>query len=282
MNAGSLFDQLLKAGQSSLLQQVGDAARRATQAGEGHSMNTADLLEQLLRGSQGASGQQGGGAGGLGGLGGLLGGLLGGSSGGAGGGLGGLGDVLGGMLGGGMNSGGAPQGRTGSSGGINYAMLASLGMMAFQAYQNYQRQHPAAAPQQQSLMTVDQLSGPEAEAHSHAILRAMIAAAKADGRIDEKEKTAIQAEIARHTDEPELQDWLDAEVRKPLDAAEVAESAQGDPAVAAEMYLVSVMLVDDQQGTERTYLDELAYHLNLAPELQAHLEQQAKAGGEVA
>lgn len=282
MNAGSLFDQLLKAGQSSLLQQVGDAARRATQAGEGHSMNTADLLEQLLRGSQGASGQQGGGAGGLGGLGGLLGGLLGGSSGGNGGGLGGLGDVLGGMLGGGMNSGGAPQGRTGSSGGINYAMLASLGMMAFQAYQNYQRQHPAAAPQQQSLMTVDQLSGPEAEAHSHAILRAMIAAAKADGRIDEKEKAAIQAEIARHTDEPELQDWLDAEVRKPLDAAEVAESAQGDPAVAAEMYLVSVMLVDDQQGTERTYLDELAYNLNLAPELQAHLEQQAKAGGEVA
>ncbi|TLP78322.1 tellurite resistance TerB family protein [Pseudomonas nitroreducens] len=245
-------------------------------------MNTTDLLEQLLRGSQGAATQQGGGAGGLGGLGGLLGGLLGGSSGGAGGGLGGLGDVLGGMLGGGMNSGGAPQGRTGSSGGINYAMLASLGMMAFQAYQNYQRQHPAAAPQQQSLMTVDQLSGPEAEAHSHAILRAMIAAAKADGRIDEKEKTAIQAEIARHTDEPELQDWLDAEVRKPLDAAEVAESAQGDPAVAAEMYLVSVMLVDDQQGTERTYLDELAYNLNLAPELQAHLEQQAKAGGEVA
>ncbi|MCJ1888341.1 tellurite resistance TerB family protein [Pseudomonas sp. LA21] len=233
-------------------------------------MNTADLLEQLLRAGQGASAQQGG----TGGLGGLLGGLLGGASGGAGG---GLGDVLGSMLGG-----GAPQGRTGSSGGINYAMLASLGMMAFQAYQNWQRQQNANPSQQQSLTTVDQLSGPEAEAHSHAILRAMIAAAKADGRIDEKEKTAIQAEIARHTDEPELQDWLDAEVRKPLDAAEVAESAQGDPAVAAEMYLVSVMLVDDQQDAERTYLDELAYNLNLAPELQAHLEQQAKAGGEVA
>ncbi|MFV3333848.1 tellurite resistance TerB family protein [Pseudomonas sp. NY15437] len=239
-------------------------------------MNTADLLEQLLRAGQGAQTQQGGGAGGLGGLGGLLGGLLGGASGGAGG---GLGDVLGNMLGGGSSRGGAPQGR---SGGVNYAMLASLGMMAFQAYQNWQRQQNANPSQQPSLTTVDQLSGPEAEAHSHGILRAMIAAAKADGRIDEKEKTAIQGEIARHTDEPELQDWLDAEVRKPLDAAEVAESAQGDPAVAAEMYLVSVMLVDDQQGAERTYLDELAYHLGLAPELQAHLEQQAKAGGEVA
>lgn len=251
-------------------------------------MNTAGLLEQLLRAGQGASAQQQSGGGGADSLGGLLGGLLGGGGagglgsilgGGSSGGLGGLGGLLGGMLGG-NSAGGVPQGRS-SGGGTNYAMLASLGMMAFQAYQNWQRQQPASVPQQ-SLMTVDQLDGPDAEAHSHAILCALIAAAKADGRIDEKEKAAIQAEISRHTGEPELQAWLDAEVRKPLDAAEVAESAQGDPAVAAEMYLVSVMLVDDQQGAERTYLDELAYNLNLAPELQAHLEQQAKAGGEMA
>ena len=48
------------------------------------------------------------------------------------------------------------------------------------------------------------------------------------------------------------------------------------------MYLASVMLVDDQQESERNYLDELAYQLQLDPELQAHLEQQAKTGGEVA
>ncbi|MEE9100471.1 MULTISPECIES: tellurite resistance TerB family protein [Pseudomonas] len=257
-------------------------------------MNTTDLLEQLLRAGQGsAAQQQQGGADPLGGLGGLLGGLLGGgasgglgsilgsgSSGGAGG-LGGLGSVLGSMLGGGSGGGGMPQGRS-SAGGVNYAMLASLGMMAFQAYQNWQRQQSANAAQQSSLTTVDQLEGPEAEAHSHAILQAMLAAAKADGRIDEREQAAIQAELQRHAGEPQLQAWIDAEMRKPLDAAEVAQAAQGDPAVAAEMYLVSVMLVDDQQDAERTYLDELAYNLNLDPELQAHLEQQAKAGGEVA
>lgn len=258
-------------------------------------MNTTDLLEQLLRAGQGsAAQQQQGGADPLGGLGGLLGGLLGGGaggglgsilgggSGGGAGGLGGLGGVLGSMLGGGNSGGGGmPQGRS-SAGGVNYAMLASLGMMAFQAYQNWQRQQSANAAQQQSLTTVDQLEGPEAEAHSHAILQAMLAAAKADGRIDEREQAAIQAELQRHAGEPQLQAWIDAEMRKPLDAAEVAQAAQGDPAVAAEMYLVSVMLVDDQQDAERTYLDELAYNLSLAPELQAHLEQQAKAGGEVA
>ena len=247
-------------------------------------MNTTDLLEQLLRAGQGSMAQQGGGgAGGLGGLGGLLGGLLGGSSGGgASGGLGGLGDVLGGMLGGGMGGGGGmPQSRSGSGGGTNYAMLASLGMMAYQAYQSWQRQQQSAAPQQ-APVTVDQLSGNDAEAHSHAILIALIAAAKADGRIDDKEKQAIYSEISRHAGEPELQAWLDAEVQKPLDAADVAQAAQGDAGMSAEMYLASVMLVDDQQDAERNYLDELAYQLKLDPELQAHLEQQAKTGGEVA
>ncbi|NBB35968.1 tellurite resistance TerB family protein, partial [Pseudomonas sp. BC115LW] len=161
----------------------------------------------------------------------------------------------------------------GRSSGTNYAALASLGMMAFQAYQAWQR-NQASAPQQ-APQTVDQLlAGPQIEAHSHAVLRALIAAAKADGRIDDNEKQMISTEIGRHTNDPDLQQWLDAEVAKPLDAQEVAQSAT-DPAIAAEMYLASVMLVDHQQDAERAYLDELAAALNLDPQLQVHLEQQA-------
>lgn len=234
-------------------------------------MNTSDLLEQLLRG-QASAGQQGGASagGGAGGLGGLLGGLLGGGSGGgsAAGGLGGLG----GLLGGGGALGGGTQRR---SGGTNYAALASLGMMAFQAYQAWQRSQASAAPQQ-TPQTADLLSGPQVEEHSHAVLRALIAAAKADGRIDESEKHLISSEIGKHTDDPNLQQWLDDEVAKPLDPTEVAQAAQNDPAMAAEMYLASVMLVDDQQDAERNYLDELAAALQIDPELQVHLEQQAK------
>ena len=235
-------------------------------------MNTSDLLEQLLRAGQGSMNRQGGGApqGGAGGdLGGLLGGLLGGGAG-AGGGLGGL---LGGLLGGGAALGGSTRGRSG--GGTNYAALASLGMMAFQAYQAWQRSQ-ATAPQQ-ALRTADLLAGPDVESHSHAVLRALIAAAKADGRIDAAEKQMISTEIGRHTDDPELQQWLDDEVARPLDAADVARSAT-DPAMAAEMYLASVMLVDDQQEAERNYLDELAAALQIDPELQVHLEQQARGG----
>jgi uncharacterized membrane protein YebE (DUF533 family) len=238
-------------------------------------MNTSDLLEQLLRAGQGSMAQQGGGGasaqGGLGDLGGLLGGLLGGGAGAGGGGGAGLGGLLGGLLGGGSPMGGAPQSRSGS--GTNYAALASLGMMAFQAYQAWQRSQ-ASAPQE-APRTVDLLAGPQAEEHSHAILRALIAAAKADGRIDDAEKQVISTEIGRHTDDPQLQQWLDDEVAKPLDPNEVAQSAT-DPAIASEMYLASVMLVDDQQDAERNYLDQLAAALKIDPQLQLHLEQQAK------
>jgi hypothetical protein len=73
-----------------------------------------------------------------------------------------------------------------------------------------------------------------------------------------------------------LQLWLDDEVAKPLDANEVAQSAT-DSAMASEMYLASVMLVDDQQDAERNYQDELAAALQIEPQLQVRLEQQAGA-----
>ncbi|KRP67074.1 tellurite resistance TerB family protein [Pseudomonas orientalis] len=234
-------------------------------------MNTGDLLEQLLRGAgQGGDSSRGGSAGGLGGV---LGGLLKGNRAGNASGGGSLGDLLGG-LGGMLGGGAATRPAQGRAGGMNYAALASLGMMAYKAYQAWQSQQVSQA--QPAFQTADQLSGAQVEAHSHAVLRALIAAAKADGRIDDKEQQLISKELGKHTDDPQLQQWLDAEVAKPLDAADFAEFA-ADPAVAAEVYLASVMLVDDQQDAERNYLDDLAGQLHIDPQLQLHLEQQAKA-----
>lgn len=232
-------------------------------------MNTTDLLEQLLRGRGGqSSANQPGATSGQGGLGDVLGSLLGGSRGASGGGVGGLGG-LGGLLGGLL--GGRGGNRSGSG---KYAALASLGMMAFKAYQAWQQQQ-ANAPQQ-ALRTVDQLSEPEAEGHSHAILRALIAAAKADGRVDAQEEAAIRAELTEHAEDAQLQQWLDAELARPLDAQELASAADG-PAMAAEMYLASVILMGQQDAGERAWLDQLAAALHLTPELRAQLDQQAQA-----
>lgn len=46
--------------------------------------------------------------------------------------------------------------------------------------------------------------------------------------------------------------------------------------MAAEMYLASVMLVDEEHFMERAYLDELARQLRLEPSLKAELEKQVR------
>lgn len=154
-----------------------------------------------------------------------------------------------------------------------YGGLAALGVAAYKAYGNWQATQsgaPSSPPQ-----TIDRLSGAQAEEHSQAILRALIGAAKADGHIDERERGLIDGEIAKLGGDPELARWFTLELSKPLDPAEVA-GASRSPEMAAEMYLASALIVDDESYMERAYLQELARQLQLAPTLVAELEHQAK------
>ena len=100
-----------------------------------------------------------------------------------------------------------------------------------------------------------------------------MAAAKSDGHIDERERALIEGEFTRLDSDRELQHWLHVELNKPLDPAEVARAAQ-TPQMAAEMYLASVMMVDQENYMERAYLDELARQLRLDPGLRQELESQ--------
>lgn len=162
---------------------------------------------------------------------------------------------------------------------LTYGGLAALGVVAYKAYSNWQQQQNSAAAQPEP-QTIDQLPAAEAEQHSHAILRAIIGAAKADGHIDDKERQLIDNEIARLTSDDALQHWFDAELKKPLDPTEIASSAT-TPEMAAEMYLASVLVVDEENFMERSYLAELARQLKLDPALKAELEQQAKQAAAV-
>lgn len=156
---------------------------------------------------------------------------------------------------------------------ITYGGLAALGVIAYKAFNNWQQQNKAATPLVQP-QTADRLPAPEAELHSKAVLRALIGAAKADGHIDDRERQLIHEEVARLTGDQEVQDWFDKELRKPLDPAEIAKSAT-TPEIAAEMYLASLLMVDEQNFMERSYLDELARQMKLEPSFKAELEKQA-------
>lgn len=156
---------------------------------------------------------------------------------------------------------------------LTYGGAAALGALAFRAYSNWQQQKAAAgaapAPQPAQFLPAP------AEDHSRAVLKALIAAAKSDGHIDARERGLIEEKLASLADDPTLLSWIDAEVARPLDPAEVAAVAPSME-VASEMYLVSVLAVDTESFMERAYLDALANQLKLPVELRAQLETEAK------
>lgn len=154
-----------------------------------------------------------------------------------------------------------------------YGGMAALGALAFRAYGDWQRKQSggaAAAPQ-----TLDRLPPAQAEVHSTAVLTAMIGAAKADGHIGPEERQLLETELAKLSTDAQDRRWLETELARPLDPASVAQAAQ-TPEMAAEMYLASLLVVDEESYMERAYLDELARQLKLPADLKVQLEQHVK------
>ncbi|MFJ4141563.1 tellurite resistance TerB family protein [Pseudomonas sp. NPDC089734] len=243
MNTRGLLDQLLKSGQGMLQDKVaGKSGKRSS-----GSDSLVNGLGSLLSGSKSASG-------------------------------GGLSSLLSGAGGGALAAGAMSllKGKRSSGMGgkvLTYGGLAALGVLAYKAYSSWQASQGVAAAREPQ--TIDRLPEPQAEEHSQAILRALVAAAKADGHVDERERELIEGEFRKLSNDHELQHWLRAELNKPLDPSEVARAAR-TPEMAAEMYIASVILVDQEHFMERAYLDELARQLGLAPGLKDELEQQVR------
>jgi uncharacterized membrane protein YebE (DUF533 family) len=167
---------------------------------------------------------------------------------------------------------------------LKYGSVAAIGALAWKAYQEHQASQGASrpAPGQPGTSTgapptpFAALPAPQQEQHSQAMLTAMIAAAKADGHLDERERGLLQAELQRVQADAATQQWAAQAIDRPTSAAEVAALAQG-PEMAAEIYLASVLVVDETNPAERSYLDDLAQRLRLAPSLKADLEAKALA-----
>jgi uncharacterized membrane protein YebE (DUF533 family) len=197
-----------------------------------------------------------------------------------------------GQFGGGAATGGAlglllgsKRGRSFGGKALQYGSVAALGVMAFKAYSLWQQKQAVStqSPQQagfpaqpEQVRTVDRLPAPQVEVHSQAMLLAMIAASKSDGHLDERERGVLEAELARLDADPVMRNWFEDQLRRPLDPAEVALAAT-TPELASEMYLVSLLVVDESSFMERAYLDELARQLRLPDGLKVELEAQAGA-----
>lgn len=242
----------------------------ASQGGAG-----GDLLSQIGGLAKGGFGGSGGG-----GLGGSLGGVAGGAIAGT------LASVL---LGGGKKS--LPIGQSA----VKLGGLAILGGLAYKAWQNYQDKnqqppataapHPQAGPVQITPPSQDTAFTPSNDAEEQQLglllVRAMIAAARSDGRIDGDEISKIKEALKAAGADGDEQSFLIDHLGRPDDLDEIAAEARG-PELASEVWLAARLTIDPDTPAEQQFLKTLAEKLGLGAPLVAHLEAtaaQAKQAG---
>ncbi len=212
----------------------------------------------------------------------MLGGLTGGGAqGGARGGAGGgLADMLGGMMGGGAAAGGGNPmdalgqmmggGSGGMSGGLG-GLLDSLGGAAAAGAaggaagglggllnQSFQQGEPQQSP------TLAQ------EQQAALLLRAMIQAAKSDGRIDQAEKEALTAHLGEvSVEEARI---VEASFAAPVDVDALANDTP--KGMEAQVYMMSLLGLDLDSQAEAQYLHALAQKLGIDPQTANAIHQK--------
>ncbi|MFZ1386515.1 MAG: DUF533 domain-containing protein [Thiolinea sp.] len=147
--------------------------------------------------------------------------------------------------------------------GLKVGSVAALGGLAYQMYNRWQADNNTTASIDAKTATL--LPAPEQKPvlASDVLLKAMVAAAKADGHIDEQELSTIRSKMAELHLDQDVNDMLMNELVQPLGAKEVAALAKGDKQAALELYLVSALLLDKNQEAERVYLSDLQAALAL-------------------
>lgn len=160
---------------------------------------------------------------------------------------------------------------------VKIGAVAAVGGLAYNAWQNYQKNQQGAAPaptEDAFIPTAADTQGQEELGKS--LVRAMISAAKADGRIDADEKEAIFGKLETMNLSSSEKAWVFDELSSPLDINAVVARAD-TPEHATEIYAASLVAITADTAAERAYLDALASKLKLDPALVAEIH---KAAGE--
>jgi uncharacterized membrane protein YebE (DUF533 family) len=171
-----------------------------------------------------------------------------------------------------------------------YGGAALIGALAYKAFQNYQQNKslpavqsaPAALPAPESIPAA-YLPGAQAAADGMpfelALVKAMIAASKADGHIDAEEQARIFRAVEEQGLDAEEKAFIFDALAQQADLSAIAAAAASEEQ-KAELYLAARLAIEPDQPAERAFLDALAHRLGLAAELRAHLDaQMATAAG---
>lgn len=185
---------------------------------------------------------------------------------------------------------GTGTGRKVAGSAIKLGGLAAIASVAYKAYQNYQAgQKPevSAQPEQELLPpprdTVFHPSqAPQGEdAFALVLVRAMVAAARADGHIDDEERGRIGDRLKTSAIGSEAEAFLIGELERPVDVDALVAAAQTD-AQKVELYTASRLAIEPETRAEKGYLDMLAGRLKLPDALVDHIEASVGAAKEPA
>ena len=192
---------------------------------------------------------------------------------------GGIGDMLGGLLDNkaasgvigalvGSVLGGGSGAAKGAVGGGGLAMLASLAMAALKK--------SGQAPTEESNI-LKELSKPLKEQNleddAQIIVKAMINAAKADGKIDKNEIDKIIGKLDDDGLEQKEKDFFISEANKPMDLAAVVASAGNKPDMAAQIYAASMLAIEVDTAAEQKYMQKLVSGLGLNAQVVAYIDR---------
>jgi uncharacterized membrane protein YebE (DUF533 family) len=161
-----------------------------------------------------------------------------------------------------------------------YGALAALGGLAYHAWQRSQAKTGTAAPADYGPAPADGTFLPPAndeaaqDALGQALVRAMIAAAKADGRIDADENRRIFERLEAMDLDPKSKAFVFDELSAPLNLDAVVAGAD-TPQHAAEIYAASLVAMEADTPAEKAYLQMLAARLGLEPALVDEMHRAA-------
>ncbi len=133
--------------------------------------------------------------------------------------------------------------------------LVLIGGLAYKAYQNHQQGKPmlggeAASPQQAPAGSGFE---PEAQSNDHALLyiSAMIAAAAADGRVDDEEKRKIVGQLGQSGFTTDGTEYLTQAFNHPATIDDLVRQAP-TPQVRAQVYTAARVAIDPDSDGEKS------------------------------
>ncbi|MBQ4811819.1 tellurite resistance TerB family protein [Pseudoalteromonas luteoviolacea] len=210
-----------------------------------------------------------------------------------------LNGFLGGVAGGGLSSLlGSKKGKKTGKKAVKYGALAAVGGLAWKAYKQYSEQSQEAnqqkdreaydramsgraqshrtfdfTPAQMPQQSFEQVAESDTGSGQLILMRAMIAAAYADGHIDETERQKIFAQVETMALSVPEKAMLFDELRKPLSLSELVQAVP-DAQTGIEIYAASASAIDLQQAVSQQYLQTLANQLCLPRELVHSIHQE--------